>query len=66
MAGLKDPKSLNMETNDEAMNENYFNLRMKDHYKIYSFKNKNVHSIFNLLANFIGNKLTGSDRNQAS
>lgn len=48
-----------METNDEVMNESYFNLRLKDHYKIYTFKNKHVHAFLNLVSNFIGSKLEG-------
>ena len=54
MAGLQTP--INMQTNDEVMNENYFSLRMKNHIKLYTFKNNNVQAIYNLIANYIGNK----------
>ena len=41
MAGLQEPIRMH-DSNDQVMNESYFNLRMKDHYKIYTFKNKHV------------------------
>ena len=53
MADLQTP--LNMKDNShQVMNESYFSLQVKDHYKVYTFKNKNITSFYNILANFVG------------
>lgn len=36
MEGLKEP--INMESKDQVMNESYFTLRLKDSYKLYTFR----------------------------
>jgi hypothetical protein len=33
---------MNMESHDAVMNENYFTLRMKDSYRLYTMTHKNV------------------------
>jgi len=40
MATMKEP--LNMESHDAVMNENYFTLRMKDSYRLYTMRHKHV------------------------
>jgi hypothetical protein len=40
MQGLKEP--INMESKEQVMNESYFTLRLKDSYKLYTFRNKHV------------------------
>ena len=43
------------------MNERYFNLQLKEHIKIYTFKNKNITKFYNILANYVGDNVQNSD-----
>ena len=45
------------------MNEHYFNLQMKDHYKLYVFEKKNICAFFNVLVNFVGENVANSKVN---
>ena len=40
MGNMQEP--LNMESKDAVMNENYFTLRMKDSYRLYTMRHKHV------------------------
>jgi len=44
--------------NKVNMDENYFKMQLKEYFKLYTFKQKNVHIFFNLLANYVGSSLT--------
>jgi hypothetical protein len=40
MGNMHEP--LNMESKEKVMNENYFTLRMKDSYRLYTMRHKHV------------------------
>lgn len=49
--------NINFKKDHNEMNTQYFRLLLKDSYKMYTFADMHVQSFFNLLANFIGQKL---------
>ena len=55
MGNMHEP--LNMESKAKVMNESYFTLRMKDSYRLYTMRHKHVQTIFNIMINFVGQKL---------
>ena len=57
MADLETPINIR-DNNSTVLNESYFKLQMKDHTKLYTFKKKDVQTFFNLLLNFVGQKIT--------
>ena len=61
MGNLKEPLNL---TNDKdaEMNDQYFKFEQQQHTLLYTFKDKNVHSFYNLLGNFVSSQLTSGNR----
>ena len=63
MADLETPLNLAADNNTTVLNEQYFKLQVKNHTKLYTFKKKNVHTFFNLLLNFVGQKISLNSNN---
>ena len=62
MANLETP--LNMNKANTKLDESYFKLKMKEHFKIYTFQRKDIQTFFNLLANFVGQNIALVNREQ--
>ena len=60
MANLENP--LNMLKVETKLNESYFHLKMKEHFKLYTFEKSNIQTFFNLLANFVGQNISLANR----
>ena len=64
LGNLNEPLNLQLAGDHTEMTSRYFKLQQREATKLYTFRDKNIHTFFNLLANFVACRLARQNSTQ--